>query len=163
MSGARRQEKGINSCWFSYCWIKMPTQRGAGKAKKAARNRSLSTRATSSPFRKASFFKQVYQVVRTIPPGKVLTYGQIATILGSPFMARQVGWAMHGCPPSLPWQRVVGRGGKILINSLSLGEGPILQRRSLEMEGVKFVRDRVDMEVHQFKPKTRSSKSRTGR
>ena len=98
------------------------------------------------------FFKRVYSVVRTIPRGKVLTYGQIATLLGSPYMARQVGWAMHGCPKGLAWQRVVGAGGKILVNSLSVGEGALLQRRLLELEGVRFVGQRIDMAAHQFVP-----------
>jgi hypothetical protein len=66
-------------------------------------------------------------------------------------MARQVGWAMHGCPKGLPWQRVVGAGGKILVNSLSVGDGA-LQRRLLELEGVRFVGQRVDMAAHQFVP-----------
>ena len=98
------------------------------------------------------FFKRVYAVVRTIPRGKVLTYGQIATLVGSPYMARQVGWAMHGCPKGLPWQRVVGSGGKILINSQSVGEGSLLQRKLLEMEGVRFKSQRIDMDAHQFFP-----------
>src|SRR5262245_3235042 len=98
------------------------------------------------------FFKEVYAVVRTIPRGKVLTYGQIATLLGSPYMARQVGWAMHGCPKGLPWQRVVGAGGKILINSQSVGEGSLLQRKLLQMEGVRFKGQRIDMDAHQFFP-----------
>jgi len=98
------------------------------------------------------FFKQVYAVVRTIPRGRVLTYGQIATLLGSPYMARQVGWAMHGCPKGLPWQRVVGAGGRILVNSLSIGEGALLQRRLLELEGVGFAGQRIDMAKHQFFP-----------
>ena len=105
------------------------------------------------------FFKRVYTVVRTIPRGKVLTYGQIATLLGSPYMARQVGWAMHGCPKGLPWQRVVGAGGRILVNSPSVGDGALLQRRLLELEGVRFLGQRirflgqrVDMEAHQFLP-----------
>jgi len=98
------------------------------------------------------FFKRVYGVVRTIPRGKVLTYGQIATLLGSPYMARQVGWAMHGCPKGLPWQRVVGAGGKILVNSLSVGEGAILQRMLLELEGVRFAGQRINMAAHQFVP-----------
>jgi methylated-DNA-protein-cysteine methyltransferase related protein len=98
------------------------------------------------------FFKQVYAVVRTIPRGKVLTYGQIAALLGSPYMARQVGWAMHGCPKGLPWQRVVGAGGKILVNSLSAGGGALLQRRLLELEGVHFAGHRIDMAAHQFVP-----------
>jgi len=98
------------------------------------------------------FFKKVYAIVRSIPHGKVLTYGQIATLLGAPTMARQVGWAMHGCPQGLPWQRVVGAGGKILINSLSNPNGPIEQRRLLEMEGVRFRSQYVDMNAHQYAP-----------
>jgi methylated-DNA-protein-cysteine methyltransferase-like protein len=98
------------------------------------------------------FFKRVYAVVRTIPRGRVLTYGQIATLLGSPYMARQVGWAMHGCPKGLPWQRVVGAGGKILVNSLSVGDGALLQKRLLQLEGVRFVGQRVDLAAHQFIP-----------
>ncbi len=98
-----------------------------------------------------SFFKGVYQVVRKIPRGRVITYGQIATVLGAPHMARQVGWAMHGCPSGLPWQRVVGAGGRILINSLSSGEGAHLQRQLLELEGVKFKGGKVDMESHQWR------------
>ena len=98
------------------------------------------------------FFKRVHAVVRTIPRGKVLTYGQIATLLGSPYMARQVGWAMHGCPKGLPWQRVVGAGGKILVNSLSVGDGALLQRRLLELEGVRFAGQRIDMAAHQLVP-----------
>jgi methylated-DNA-protein-cysteine methyltransferase related protein len=98
------------------------------------------------------FFKKVYDIVRSIPDGKVLTYGQIATLLGAPTKARQVGWAMHGCPQGLPWQRVVGAGGKILINSLSNPNGPIEQRRLLEMEGVRFRSQYVDMNAHQYAP-----------
>ena len=113
-------------------------------------------------FKRTSFFKQVYRIVSQIPRGKVLTYGQIATLVGAPHMARQAGWAMHGCPAGLPWHRVVGAGGKILINSLSSGEGPLLQRRLLELEGVHFVGKRVDMRIHQFRPlkKSRMKKRR---
>ncbi len=99
-----------------------------------------------------NFFKKVYAIVKSIPPGKVLTYGQIATLLDAPHKARQVGWAMHGCPQGLPWQRVVGAGGKILITSFSSPDGPILQRRLLEMEGVQFRSQCVDMNAHQYVP-----------
>jgi methylated-DNA-protein-cysteine methyltransferase related protein len=103
--------------------------------------------------RSKNFFKQVYGIVKSIPRGKVLTYGQIATLLGAPAMARQVGWAMHGCPQGLPWQRVVGAGGKILINSLSApGGGPLLQRSLLEMEGIRFKGKAVDLDAHQYFP-----------
>ena len=113
---------------------------------------SGSSRNRQSAIENRQFFKRVYAVVRIIPRGKVLTYGQIATLLGSPYMARQVGWAMHGCPKGLPWQRVVGAGGKILINSQSVGEGPLLQRKLLEMEGVRFRGQRIVMDAHQFFP-----------
>jgi methylated-DNA-protein-cysteine methyltransferase-like protein len=103
--------------------------------------------------RSLNFFKKVYDIVKSIPRGKVLTYGQIATMLGAPTMARQVGWAMHGCPQGLPWQRVVGAGGKILINSLSVaGGGPLLQRSLLELEGIRFKGKAVDLDTHQFSP-----------
>ena len=113
---------------------------------------STSSHNRQSAVENRQFFKRVYAVVRTIPRGKVLTYGQIATLLGSPYMARQVGWAMHGCPKGLPWQRVVGAGGKILVNSLSVGDGALLQRRLLELEGVHFAGHRIDMAAHQFVP-----------
>jgi methylated-DNA-protein-cysteine methyltransferase-like protein len=113
---------------------------------------STSSHNRQSAVENRQFFKRVYAVVRTIPRGKVLTYGEIATLVGSPYMARQVGWAMHGCPKGLPWQRVVGAGGKILINSQSAGDGPLRQRKLLELEGVRFIGQRVDIDAHQFVP-----------
>ena len=112
--------------------------------------RSPQSELHSRRWGKGSFFRRVYTIVQTIPHGKVLTYGQIATLVGAPYMARQVGWAMHGCPKGLPWQRVVGAGGKLLINSLSIGGGPLLQRKLLELEGVGFLGKCVDMKAHQF-------------
>ncbi len=103
---------------------------------------------------------QVYRVVGTIPPGRVLTYGQIATLLGAPHLARQVGWAMHGCPPGLSWQRVVGAGGRILIHSPCPAGGSLRQRQLLEQEGVLFTGQRVDMSRHQFVPTTGFLKNR---
>ena len=110
--------------------------------------------------KKASFFKQVYRVAGTIPPGRVLTYGQIATLLGTPYQARQVGWAMHGCPPGLPWHRVVGAGGRLLTRSPSPPGGALQQRHLLEQEGVLFTGERVDMSRHQFVPTTGFLKNR---
>ena len=87
------------------------------------------------------FFKQVYAIVEQIPPGKVVSYGQIARMLGRPRAAREVGWAMRCCPESLPWQRVVMADG-----SITGGEYAELRRALLEDEGVTFLPDgRVDM------------------
>ena len=59
------------------------------------------------------FFPAVYEVVRQIPCGRVMSYGQIARLLGFPRAARQVGWAMRCCPDDIPWQRVVKDSGEI--------------------------------------------------
>ena len=79
-----------------------------------------------------NFFETAYAVTRTIPPGRVMSYGQIAALAGNPRMARQVGWAMHDCPPDVPWHRVVRRDG-----SIATGDAEV-QRALLEAEGVAF-------------------------
>ncbi|MDR0288130.1 MAG: methylated-DNA--[protein]-cysteine S-methyltransferase [Clostridiales bacterium] len=89
-----------------------------------------------------SFYKQVYTIVGQIPHGKVLSYGQIARILGRPRAAREVGWAMRHCPEHLPWQRVVMSDG-----SVTGGIYADVRIELLKAEGVTFLPDgRVDME-----------------
>jgi methylated-DNA-protein-cysteine methyltransferase-like protein len=88
------------------------------------------------------FFEQVYVIVGQIPLGKVVSYGQIARMLGRPRAAREVGWAMRCCPDGLPWQRVVMADG-----SITGGVYADMRRMLLETEGVAFLPDgRVDME-----------------
>lgn len=88
-----------------------------------------------------SFFARVYTVVAEIPYGKVVSYGQIARMIGAPRCARQVGWAMHSCPDELPWQRVVKADG-----SIAGGDYAQLRKSFLEAEGVPFLPDgRVDL------------------
>lgn len=88
------------------------------------------------------FFKQVYDIVAQIPYGKVVSYGQIAWMLGQPQSSRAVGFAMRCCPEDLPWQRVVMKDGTI-----SGGQHSNIRRAILESEGVSFLPDgRVDME-----------------
>lgn len=83
------------------------------------------------------FFEQVYGVVEQIPAGKVISYGQIARLLGRPRAAREVGWAMHCCPEHLPWQRVVMADG-----SITGGVFADIRKALLEAEGVAFLSDR---------------------
>jgi methylated-DNA-protein-cysteine methyltransferase-like protein len=91
-----------------------------------------------------SFFEQVYAVVAQIPYGRVISYGQIARMLGRPRAAREVGWALSGCPEELPWQRVVMADG-----SVTGGEHREIRRGRLLEEGVAFLANgRVDMEAH---------------
>lgn len=81
-------------------------------------------------------FDEVYAIVRKIPRGRVMSYGQIAELLRRPLSARAVGWAMQQSPKGLPWHRVVNaRGG---ISTESLTDPPGLQRFLLEDEGVDF-------------------------
>ncbi|MGI6161745.1 MAG: MGMT family protein [Christensenellales bacterium] len=88
------------------------------------------------------FFERVYEVVDNIPSGKVMSYGQIAGVLGNPRMARRVGSAMRNCPDRLPAHRVIRADG-----SITGGAYAALRRDMLKAEGVAFLPDgRVDME-----------------
>jgi len=89
------------------------------------------------------FYEQVYAIVGAIPYGRVISYGQIARMLGRPRSAREVGRAMRICPDNLPWQRVVMADG-----SITGGAFADTRRALLEAEGVTFLPDgRVDMET----------------
>jgi methylated-DNA-protein-cysteine methyltransferase related protein len=80
------------------------------------------------------FAKDVYALVAQIPPGRVMSYGQIAALCGSPRAARTVGQVAHWGPPDLPWQRVVNRNGG-LAGGYTTG-GREAHRRDLEADGV---------------------------
>lgn len=87
------------------------------------------------------FYKQIYDTVRKVPLGKVISYGQIARILGRPRSAREVGRAMRICPEDIPWQRVVMADG-----SIAGGEFADMRKGMLVAEGVEFLPDgRVNM------------------
>lgn len=90
-----------------------------------------------------SFFDSVYEIVAMVPRGRVVSYGQIARMLGCPRAARTVGWALSSCPEHLPWQRVVRADG-----SISGGGFAELRRAMLADEDIVFLPDgRVDMEA----------------
>ena len=94
------------------------------------------------------FYARVYALVGQIPPGRVVSYGQIAWALGAPRMARQVGWAMRCCPDELPWQRVIREDGTI-----AGGAYAPLRRAMLEAEGVPFTQDgRVAIDRCRWQP-----------
>ena len=89
------------------------------------------------------YFEDLHRTVRTIPRGRVATYGSVARAAGHPGTARQVAWALRA-PNSgrLPWHRVVGTGGRILLP----GEAGLHQRMLLELEGVPFKGNRVHID-----------------
>ncbi len=85
-----------------------------------------------------NFDEQVYALVHAIPPGKVLTYGQVARLLDVPHGARAVGWAMLRLPngTDVPWHRVINAKGGISTGYAENGQ--LIQRTLLEAEGVRF-------------------------
>jgi methylated-DNA-protein-cysteine methyltransferase related protein len=78
-------------------------------------------------------FEAVYAYVRSIPAGKVTSYGEVGAAVG--VSARTVGWALSSCPDDVPWQRVVGSDGYLRIARRS-AELKSLQQTLLESEGV---------------------------
>ncbi len=92
-------------------------------------------------------FERIYEVVKSIPKGKVATYGQVAFLAGNPRLARVVGYALHNNPDpsSIPCHRVVNREGKV-AEIYAFGGGEV-QRQLLEAEGITFKSDgRIDLE-----------------
>ncbi|MEM5767251.1 MAG: MGMT family protein [Bacillota bacterium] len=95
------------------------------------------------------FFQQVYDLIATIPEGKVATYGQIAALLGKPKASKIVGWALHTTPSNfkLPCHRVVNKSGDLAPAYVFGGIGA--QRSLLEAEGITFNSDgRVNLKKH---------------
>ena len=86
---------------------------------------------------RVGLFKEVYEIVARIPYGHVMTYGQIALMLGNPRLARRVGQAMFAVPDhlQLPAHRVVHADGG-LCEGHEFGQ---LQRQLLVAEGISFL------------------------
>jgi methylated-DNA-protein-cysteine methyltransferase-like protein len=96
------------------------------------------------------FRQRVYAYVAQIPKGKVMSYGQIAALTGSPRAARIVGGVAHWGDPDLPWQRVVMKDGGLAAGYPGGAEG---HRAALESEGIEFTADgKVNMSEHLWRP-----------
>ena len=95
--------------------------------------------------------EKIYELVKNIPPGKVMTYGQIATCLGNKNLSRVVGNVLHHNPDPkhVPCHRVVNSKGKVAPN-FAFG-GSEAQRMRLEQEGVVFnANGTIDLELYGF-------------
>lgn len=84
------------------------------------------------------FKQRVYALVAQIPQGRVMTYGQLAALAGSPYAARIVGGIAHFGDPNLPWQRVVKKSGSLAEGYPGGLSG---HRQVLEAEGVEVSDD----------------------
>ncbi len=84
------------------------------------------------------FQRQVYEVARAIPPGEVLTYGEVARRIGDPGAARAVGQALGHNPfaPVVPCHRVLAAGGR--SGGFSAEGGALTKLRMLEIEGARL-------------------------
>lgn len=99
-----------------------------------------------------SFSQRAVEIIRNIPAGKVMTYGQIAALAGSPRGARQVVRVLHSMSKKykLPWHRVINAKGEIGFTDEEMFN---VQRLSLENEGVEFINEyRIDLGRYQFYP-----------
>src|SRR5262250_1013871 len=97
----------------------------------------------------------VYALVKLIPRGRVITYGGLAKALSLRGGARSAGRAMAASPSGkgIPWHRVVGHAGKLLIREPYAS----LQRKLLESEGVQMTERRVNMKLHEWSLRRKKS------
>src|SRR5688572_21875325 len=99
--------------------------------------------------------ERVYKIVRRIPRGRVMTYGQIAELLGEGYTPRTVGFVMHASPDGTPWHRVLNAQGACSTGRVVLPQDK--QQRLLEQEGVVFNKNnRCDLQTYLFIPKTKT-------
>ena len=109
----------------------------------------------------SKYREKVYRLVRRIPAGRVMTYGQIAELLGDGYTARTVGYVMHNSTGETPWHRVINAQGGCSTLGLVLPHDK--QQRMLESEGVEFKeRGRCQLERYVWIPNSRG-KSRAER
>lgn len=98
------------------------------------------------------FTKRVIELIRSIPAGHVMTYGQVAKYAGSPRGARQVVRILHSMSEkhNLPWHRVINAKGEIALRD---GDSVNEQKQLLTSEGVNVTNGtQVDLEQYLFHP-----------
>lgn len=99
-----------------------------------------------------SLYVRAWAIARQIPRGRVMTYGQIATLLGTPRAARAVGYAMFFVgQEDVPWHRVINARGEISLGGHP--DRPHVQRAMLEAEGLQFDENgRIDLKTRIWWP-----------
>jgi methylated-DNA-protein-cysteine methyltransferase-like protein len=106
------------------------------------------------------FYKRVYDVVRKIPKGRAMSYGDIAEYLGTKGSARTVGYAMnnaHNISPPVPAHRVVNRNG--LLTGKNHFGSPTMMQQLLENEALTIINDQIqDFNSVRWTPRTKLKK-----
>ena len=100
---------------------------------------------------RTEFSKRVIDLIRSVPKGKVATYGLIASLAGHPQGSRGVGWLLHSSTNKhkLPWQRIIKSGGQLSFPMSSPKFN--LQKNKLEAEGVIVVNGKIDLKKFLWK------------
>ncbi|MFH1134699.1 MAG: MGMT family protein [Pseudomonadota bacterium] len=134
-----------------YLLDRAPAERGEGGPDKGSCPQAEpegGERTDNDPDDGLSPRRNIYKLVKAIPHGRVSTYGRVSKMVGR-CTARMVGYAMAALPEGsdVPWHRVINREGRVSLRSG--GDGDIIQRKLLELEGVTFDgQDRVDLEKY---------------
>ncbi len=101
--------------------------------------------------------ERVYRIVRSIPAGRVMTYGQLAEILGEGYTPRTIGFVMHASDDKTPWHRVINAQGGCSTRRIAVPHDK--QQRMLEAEGISFnERGRCDLQNHLWIPEKTTAK-----
>ncbi|PLT36044.1 MGMT family protein [Bacillus sp. V5-8f] len=97
------------------------------------------------------FTMRAIEIIQSVPEGKVMTYGQVARLAGSPRGARQIVRILHSMSDkySLPWHRIVNSKGQVAIKD---NESNALQKFLLEKEGIEIKAGHIDLVLYQFNP-----------
>jgi len=120
--------------------------RSSKLSRSTLRGLAAAARATPAKRKVPALESRIRAAILKIPRGQVSSYGAVARAAGSPGAARQVVRVLRHSY-GLPWQRVVGAGGRIALP----GEKGLEQRFRLETEGVKFSGKKVRMKEFEFK------------
>jgi methylated-DNA-protein-cysteine methyltransferase-like protein len=122
------------------------------KFKRSDAGRALKTPANDPIVANApGYNERVFEIVRRIPAGRVMTYGQLAELLGEGYTARTVGFVMNKADESVPWHRVINAQGGCSTGRVLLPMNK--QQRLLEAEGVEFdARERCNLGRYRWTP-----------
>jgi methylated-DNA-protein-cysteine methyltransferase related protein len=122
-----------------------------GAAKSAAAGKVDQLAAVPSGKELAGYQERVFEIVRRVPAGRVMTYGQLAGFLGEGYTPRTVGFVMHNADDTVPWHRVINSQGACSTGRVLLP--PDKQQRLLEAEGVEFnAKGRCDLARYRWTP-----------
>ena len=113
--------------------------------------RTAQDKAEALDVNSRGYRERVFEIVRRIPAARVMTYGQLAEILGEGYTARTVGFVMHSADETVPWQRVINAQGACSTGRVIVP--PDLQQRMLVSEGVVFnEKGRCDLSRYRWTP-----------